>query len=75
MSIHFGYPTGRRRDPDDERFGDLVYEAWRSGRNPDLVDRDRYDAARAAGTYPDEITLRHVLPKARTDYPDEPEED
>lgn len=27
----------------DEKFYDLVYEAWRSGRDPDSIDKDIYN--------------------------------
>jgi hypothetical protein len=49
----------------EKEFDDLVYEAWRRGRNPDLVSADRYDDRRAQGYYPDEITLDMVLPKRK----------
>ena len=51
-------------DDDDRRFHDLVYEAWRRGMNPDLVDKDAYDAATCNGYYPDEIVLDMVYPRA-----------
>ena len=49
----------------EKEFYDLVYEAWMSGRNPDVVSEDRYDDLRAAGYYPDEISLGDVLPKKK----------
>ena len=48
-----------------DRFGDLVYEAWRSGRNSDLVSEDRYDQMLDEGFYPDEIELKHIYPTKR----------
>lgn len=30
-----------RRKETQDAFGDAVYDAWRSGRNPDLVDYER----------------------------------
>jgi len=50
---------------DDDRFGDLVYDAWISGRNPDAVSWDRYDNRRSQGLYPDEIMLDDVCPKRK----------
>lgn len=50
---------------DNDRFDDLVYRAWRSGKNPDDVSRERYDIARKEGFYPDEISLHMVMPKER----------
>lgn len=54
-----------RRQKEDERYYDLVYEAWRSGRDPDHVSRDRYADMLARGFEPDEITVTNVLPKRR----------
>lgn len=48
----------------DQHFYDLQYDAWRRGRNPDFVSRDRYDYALSVlGYYADEITLDMVYPK------------
>ena len=52
-----------------DRFDDLVYEAWRSGRNSDLVSEDRFDQMLDQGFYPDEIELKDVYPKRQV--PDE----
>ena len=63
--------SGRRgitMSDDRERLGDLYYEAWRTGRNPDLVSDDDYYYRRSRGFHPDEIGLRDV-------YPDEEERD
>jgi hypothetical protein len=38
----------------EQYFGDVVYEVWRGGGNPDAVSRDRVEAAEAGGAYPDE---------------------
>ena len=46
-------------------FGDLCYEAWRCGRNPDAILQDRFDDRLAEGYYPDEISLDMVLPPKR----------
>ena len=53
------------RSEEEKRFGDLVYDAWRAGKNPDSVSRDRYDDRLAEGYYPDEISLKDVLPPSR----------
>lgn len=47
-----------------KEFYDLVYEAWRTGRNPDCVSKDDYDMRISEGYRPDEITLSDVLPHA-----------
>ena len=61
-----------RRHADEERFGDLVYEAWCRGRDPDLLSRDRYADARANGQEPEEIMLDDVSPPSRaSEVPDE----
>lgn len=52
-----------RKKEENDRYGDLVYDAWRSGRNPDAVSRDRFDDRLADGYYPDEISLEMVLPR------------
>lgn len=51
-----------RRSEEDDRFYDLVYDAWRSGRDSDAVSRDRFDYRLSQGYCPDEIRLRDVLP-------------
>lgn len=60
----------RRRD-EDERFYDLVYDAWRAGKDYDAVSRDRFDDKLSDGYYPDEITLDMVLPKRRQEQQEE----
>lgn len=40
--------------------GDVTYEVWRSGGNPDSIDRDRVDEHRAYGDDAD-IAARHEL--------------
>jgi hypothetical protein len=62
-----------KRDNMDKEFYDLQYEAWRSGKNPDMVDPDKYDNLRSAGYYPDEISLGMVYPKKQRNYFDEEE--
>ncbi|MCR4300658.1 MAG: hypothetical protein NUV51_03535 [Sulfuricaulis sp.] len=54
----------------DDTFGDAVWEAWRSGRNPDLVDRDRLWYDEAQGYEPEECVareLRRITPKPADD--------
>ena len=52
-----------RREEEDDRFGDLVYEAWRTGHDPDQVSRDRYDGMLSHRYYPDEISLGSCIPQ------------
>jgi hypothetical protein len=52
-----------RRQDENDRFGDLVYDAWRDGRDSDAVSRDRLDDRLAQGYYPDEVSLDMVLPR------------
>ena len=47
----------------DDKFYDLCYEAWRNGRDPDMVSSDRYADLLARGFYSDEITLDQMLPQ------------
>ena len=47
----------------EKEFYDLVYEAWRNGKNPDAVSMDDYYYYRDYGYYPDEISLDMVYPK------------
>lgn len=47
----------------DDEFYDLVYDAWRREKDPDLVSEDSYEYMRAQGYYPDEISLEDVYPK------------
>jgi hypothetical protein len=39
---------------DDEYFGDVIYEVWRRGGNPDAVDRYRARDFEQQGCYPEE---------------------
>jgi hypothetical protein len=48
---------------DEDAFSELVYEAWMTGRNPDMVSRDNFNYARSRGFYPDEISLNSIYPK------------
>jgi len=46
---------------DRERvFGDAVYEAWRSGLNPDAVSRDELAYSEALGYEPEEAIEREL---------------
>jgi len=47
----------------EKDFYDLVYDAWRSGKDPDAVSADLYEDYRNNGYYPDEISLGMVYPK------------
>jgi len=47
----------------EKDFYDLVYDAWMSGKNPDMVSEDRYDDMRSQEYYPDEISIRDVYPR------------
>jgi radical SAM superfamily enzyme with C-terminal helix-hairpin-helix motif len=47
----------------EDEFYDLVYDAWRQGKNPDLVSEESYDDMRSQGYYPDEISVKDVYPK------------
>lgn len=44
----------------DSDFYDKVYDAWRSGYNPDSVSEDMYDDCRSRGYAPDEISWEDV---------------
>lgn len=49
----------------DKMYGDAVYEAWRSGRNPDAVDYDRMDDDYYRGYEPEqciEHEIRRITP-------------
>lgn len=49
----------------DNEFYDLCYDAWRCGKNPDLVSMDRFDDRILDGYYPNEIILDMVYPKQK----------
>lgn len=36
-----GYSLKEKREEQEKYFGDLVFEVWMNGGNPDLVDRDQ----------------------------------
>lgn len=55
---------------DSDEFYDKCYGAWRSGHNPDLVNRDRFDNLQAQGFEPDEISWRDCYPKQEEPYPE-----
>ena len=48
----------------EDEFYDLVYDAWRQGKIPDMVSGDSYDDLRSQGYYPDEISVRDVYPES-----------
>ena len=56
----------------DERFGELVYDAWRSGRSPDQVSEERYDEMLASGYAPEEIQVVDVMPSPASPMPSTP---
>jgi hypothetical protein len=59
------------RNRSDE-FYDVCYEVWRSGGNPDQIDRDRVDDYLYDGASPEDVAaieLRHQMPRH-----EEPEE-
>ena len=43
-------------------FYDRCYDAWREGRNPDMVSRDSYDMLLAHGIEEQDITWRDCYP-------------
>ena len=52
----------------DEFYYDVMYWTWRSGGNPDRVDRDRVDESHDVGCDVDEavaVELRHQRPQKR----------
>lgn len=56
----------------DDYFGDVVYEVWRSGGNPDAVDRDCTDECFYDRREPDECArdeLRRQQPREVADAP------
>jgi len=55
---------------DSDAFYDLVYDAWRSGRDSDAVSWDRYDSMLARGYAPEEISLSDVLPEQQPEQMD-----
>lgn len=44
----------------EDYFGDVVYWTWRSGGNPDLVDRDRVAGAEQEGYWPEDAAASEV---------------
>lgn len=46
----------------DKEFYDNVYDAWRSGYNPDMVSEDLYDDYLSRGYKPDEISRKNIYP-------------
>jgi hypothetical protein len=64
----------------NDDFYDKCYDAWRAGRDPDLVSEDRYDMMLDKGFYPDEITWQDCYPnrgrpKQIQTYEPEPRDD
>lgn len=70
-----GMLHGRRRNQmprdEDSYFGDLIYEVWRRGGNPDNVDRDQAREFEYLGYEPDEaaaiVDRRRPQEKERED--------
>ena len=54
--------------------GDVLYDVWRSGGNPDAVDYDRVDDAYAAGDYAEDVAASEVRRQRRTSDESEEEE-
>lgn len=54
-------------------FYDKCYDAWRSGRNPDMVSRDRYDYLMCSGFVEDEISWRDCYPNRGRSEQEEPD--
>ena len=46
----------------DSAFYDKVYDAWRTGYNPDTVSVDLYDDYLSQGYHPDEISWKAIYP-------------
>ena len=53
------------RKDEQEAFYDLVYDAWRSGKNPDAVNEDRFDYFLYQGYESEEISLNMMLPQRK----------
>lgn len=57
--------------------GDVEYEVWRSGGNPDMVDRDRVDNCHDMGYFADEaarVELRHQRPQPQAQEQEQEQE-
>lgn len=51
---------------DRKYFGDVLFEVWRHGGNPDAVDRDRVEESQRYGDWPEECAhyeLRRQFPE------------
>jgi len=48
---------------EQEDFYDLVYDAWRNGKDPDAVNMDAFDDYLGKGYPSDEITVDMVYPE------------
>ncbi len=58
----------RARDKErSDYYGDVVYEVWRHGGDPDMVDYDRLDDYRYEGLYPDEAASRELRRRSPRD--------
>lgn len=55
------------RKDEQEAFYELVYDAWRSGKDPDAIDGDRFDYFLSQGCEAEEISLSMMLPQRRQD--------
>jgi len=51
----------------DNDFYDKVYDAYRNGKDPDLVSEDAYDIMLDRGFSPDEISWRDCYPNRGND--------
>lgn len=54
--------------------GDVIYDVWWRGGNPDLVDYDNTDSDYYEGLYPEESAsreLRRQKPRVEPEYPEE----
>ena len=55
------------RDKRSEYRGDVQYEIWRSGGNPDLADDECIDDCYDAGSYPEECAVTEIRRQRRGD--------
>ena len=47
-----------KRERDD--FYDKCYDAWRDGKNPDMVNDEKYERKIDQGYYPDEFSYKDI---------------
>ena len=57
--------SNERREAEDFR-GDVIYDVWRSGGNPDLVDYDYVDDRRYDGCEADDVAAEELRRQRRT---------